>query len=103
LFTRSVDQLCLFFLNLSPVPVVEDVSLGNEKSCLNYSPRDASGFCFKEIALQSGICNSDSVHHTFRLSMQRRTSFRYSGTWYPICSRPDWYGVLGIPNSKTRC
>jgi hypothetical protein len=38
-------------LNLSPVLVGEEVSLGNEKLCRNYSPRDASGFGFKEIAL----------------------------------------------------
>jgi len=38
-------------LNLSSVLIGEEVSLGNQKLCRNYSPRDANGFGFKEIAL----------------------------------------------------
>jgi len=37
-------------LNLSPVLVGEELSLGDEKLCRNYSPPDSSGFGLKEIA-----------------------------------------------------
>jgi len=50
---------CLF--NLSAALLAEDVSPGNEKPCRNYAPRGTSGFVFKEIALQSGMCNPADV------------------------------------------
>jgi hypothetical protein len=57
-------------LNLSPVLVGEEVSPGDEKSCLNDCPRDPGALGFKEIALQSGLRDGGLVHHTSRPFVQ---------------------------------
>ena len=77
-------------MNLSLVLIGEEVSPGNEKSCLNYYPRDGSGFGFKEIALRSGMCNGDSVHHTFR----------YFVTPCPIAIRAERKCGVKVPSER---